>query len=212
MYVWTWTGGASVVYPPNSNIAVAFSGWNVLANAISESAAISSYLKGQIKFISIGGGDATTGSFTVAVLNSLNNAITSGQLSAYNGICYDIEVGDSGLATSFANSFSLAKSKGFKVLVTVSHSAPYAIPDAATLMASFFPNTDIDILSPQLYSSGYETANDFTANWAVAWTSWTAAKAAVVPSIVSYTFYSTAVSFFATYNIATQGYIQWKQN
>ena len=43
------------------------------------------------------------------------------------GVVYDIEEGDSGLSAAFAESFAAVKAKGMSVLVTVSHSQPYAV-------------------------------------------------------------------------------------
>jgi hypothetical protein len=198
------------VNPPNINFAIAFSGYADVDNAMNASNDFFNILPGNT-FISIGGGLSPAGYFTDSILTNLNNAIASGELGAYCGICYDIEIGDSGLANSFANSFALARSKGFQVLVTVSHSAPYAISDAATLMASFFTSSDIEILSPQLYSSGTETANDYTATAGVDWAAWVGAKPTIVPSLVSYTFYNDAQAYFAAFSITTEGNIQWLQ-
>lgn len=141
----------------------------------------------------------------------MNSAISSGAFAGYAGIVYDVEEGDSGLAQAFRESFAAAKAKGFRVLVTVSHSAPYGISDSAALMRSFFPNGDIDLLSPQLYTSGYETANDFTTGYGVQWSEYAAAKATVVPSIVTASLYDSAKTFFASQGVATTGFIQWAQ-
>ena len=116
IYDWTWTQGSAVI-PPNTNLAVAFSGWADPTNAMSESSAIFSKLVGS-KYISLGGG-ASTGHITSQVLQSWNTLMQNGALSQYNGICYDIEEGDSGLAAAFAASFAIAKANNFKVLVLI---------------------------------------------------------------------------------------------
>lgn len=153
--------------------------------------------------------------FTAAAITSLNAGISAGQLKGYEGICYDIEEGDSGLADAFAVSFAIAKQNGLLVIVTTSHSAPYGITDKVELMNSFFSNSNIDILSPQLYTSGTEGANDFDWN-GTPWSAYATAKAAVVPSIVKASYYADAQNFFATparsgTSFAIQGYIQWVQ-
>jgi hypothetical protein len=130
--------------------------------------------------------------------------------AGYVGICYDIEEGASGLSTAFANSFAVAKKANLMVFITISHSAPYGISDAAILMNSFFSNTNIDIISPQLYTSGTESANDFTA-LTVPWSAYASAKAAIVPSIVTGSYYQSAYDYFAGLKnpIFIQGYVQW---
>ena len=210
-YDWTWI--SQKVPPAGLNLAVAFSGWADVASALSESSAIYSQLKGK-KFLSIGGGNGN-GYLTAATLSALDAAVSGGKLSGYDGVCYDVENGDSGLASNFAASFANSKANKFLVLVTVSHSKPYGVGDGVDLMNSFFPNSNIDILSPQLYSGGTEPANDYT-YVGVPWSSYATAKAAVVPSIVTASYYSDAQNYFATpsrsgtsFNI--KGFIQWAQ-
>ena len=195
------------------NLAVAFSGWASVSSALTDSAAAYSSLKG-IKFLSIGGGNGN-GRFTAAVLTALDAAVSSGQLSGYDGVCYDIEEGDANLGAAFASSFANAKANKLKVLITISHSAPYGITDKVALMNGFFSDSNIDILSPQLYTGGTESANDYT-SVGVPWSSYAAAKAAVVPTIVSASYYSDAQNYFSTFSRSgtsfnTKGFIQWKQ-
>jgi hypothetical protein len=64
------------------------------------------------------------GAFTLSSLNAITAAINANTITGYNGIAYDIEEGDAGLASAFTASFAAAKAKGFKVLVTTSHSQP----------------------------------------------------------------------------------------
>jgi hypothetical protein len=85
------------------------------------------------------------------------------------------------------------------------------IPDAATLMRSFFPNKNIDYISPQLYESGEEGSNSYVTGAGVQWTEYAACKAAVIPSIVQASYYNSAKSYFAGKGVTTKGYIQWKQ-
>ena len=78
-------------------------------------------------------------------------------------------------------------------------------------MRSFFPNSDINYLSPQLYSSGYETSNQYDTIAGVQWYEYASAKAAVIPSIVTSSLYSSAESYFRSQGVTIQGYIQWSQ-
>ena len=206
---WWWTWSTTNSAPTNTNVGIAFSGWADVNSAISESSNVYNKLPGT-KILSIGGGNAN-GRFTSSTLKSLNDALSSGRLNDYHGISYDVEEGDSGLEIPFRDSFALAKRMGKTVIVTISHSAPYGVQDAGTLMRSFFDNGNIDYLSPQLYTSGTESSNDFSIQGGVQWSEYATAKAAIVPSIVRASLYSSAQQTFASYGVYTKGYIQWEQ-
>jgi len=201
---WTWGTGSA---PGGTNIGIAFSGEVDPSKAVSESNAVKNRLPGT-KYISLGGGNAA-GSWTSGGLSSIDNAINGGQFSGYGGIVYDIEQGNSGLSSAFQNSFRTAKSKGFKVLVTVSHSAPYGFGDAKTLMEGFFSDGNIDYLSPQLYTSGNEGQNDYTTAQGVGWGDYKKSRARIIPSIVRGSLYSSARSYFSGQGVNITGYIQW---
>ncbi|NOH71190.1 LysM peptidoglycan-binding domain-containing protein [Vibrio pectenicida] len=199
--------------PTNATLSIALYGWgpqkviewgnsnNVKDNLIGE------------KYLAFGGG-GVEGKFTGQALDEINTAIKEEQIKSYHGIAYDIEIADAGLNDQFSMSFSLAKKLGYKVLVTVSHSAPYDDSDRDSLMSSFFANEDIDILSPQLYSSGSEPANNFsiTSGSNIRWQDYASAKAKIVPSIVHDSYYPSAKQKFKTYGVELAGYIQWKAN
>ena len=162
------------------------------------------------KFLTIGGGNSN-GRWSLSALANLDNGIRSKQLSGYDGIAYDIEEGDSGLASAFSSSFVNAKANGLSVMVTVSHSQPYGISDAASLMTSFFSNSNIDYLSPQLYTTGFELGNDYSAP-GTAWGAYVSAKAKIVPSVVlGSRDYPAAKQFFAQLGISLFGFMQWSQ-
>ena len=97
-----------------------------------------------------------------------------------------------------------------QVLVTVSHSSPYDFSDGSTLMAMILSNVNVTYISPQLYSSGTETANDYTAV-GVPWSAYVGSPAMFVPSIVQSGLYPSAQTYFSAINITTAGYIQWQQ-
>jgi hypothetical protein len=188
---------------------VAFSGWVDADQVLSNSAAVLNSLPGA-KYLAFGGGNAN-GHWTVATLQKISSYCTTGNFKAYSGLAFDVEEGDSGLSSNFANAFSTCKAHGFKILVTTSHSAPYGFSDAATLMQSFFTNGNIDYLSPQLYTSGTESSNDFSTTAGVQWSSYKTASAQVIPSIVTGNLYSNAQSYFSGVGVKTGGYVQWSQ-
>lgn len=202
----TWDPGTA---PAGTNLGMAFSGYTDVAQALADSAKVLGSLQGK-KYISLGGGNEA-GSWSATALSAINDAIAANAFSEYDGIAYDIEEGDSGLSSAFAQSFAAAKKAGFSVLVTVSHSAPYGISDAYDLMQGFFPDANIDILSPQLYTDGSEPNNDYATTAGVTWPMYAAAKAAVVPSTVLANdhYYDTAKAYFAKDGVTIEGAIGW---
>ena len=125
-------------------------------------------------------------------------------------MCYDVEEADPGLAHAFAESFRVCKANGFKVLVTVSHSAPYGVQDKVELMASFFASSDIDYLSPQLYTTGQECNNDYSAN-GCPWSEYTKSKPLLVPSVVRSSLFGDAKAYFKKQGVHLSGFVQWAQ-
>jgi hypothetical protein len=160
------------------------------------------------KYIALGGGNAN-GKFDHSNIERIIAAINNGKFSDYKGIAFDIEECDTGLAQKFHEAFAAAKSNHLHVAVTVSHSAPYGAADAKDLMTAFFADGNIDYLSPQLYTTGNETQNDYTEIQGVTWTDYVGMKAALVPSIVQAGLYNDAHNFFLQRGITTQGFIQW---
>ncbi|OBQ05553.1 MAG: hypothetical protein AN482_16220 [Anabaena sp. LE011-02] len=194
---------------PDANIGIAFSGWAAWENALQGSANVIGSLRGD-KYISLGGGNAN-GRFTSSLLQAITTAIQSGQFAEYQGIAYDVEEGDSGLEQVFRDSFAAARAANFKVLVTVSHSAPYGITDALQLMMSFFNDQNINFLSPQLYTNGTETENNYETTAGVLWSHYTQAQALVIPSVVTADLYSSGREYLANQGVTTHGYIQWSR-
>ena len=203
---WTWDPTSAT---PGATLGLAFSGWTDVTNAVQQSEKIKDALTGD-KYICFGGGNQN-GAMTSAGLQAITEAIQEGTLAGYDGVAYDVEVGDAGLEQDFADSFAAAQAAGFKVLVTVSHSAPYGISDGAALMQSFFSDENIDFLSPQLYTTGEESANDYATSQGVTWSQYAAAKAAIIPSIVKASYYASAQSYFAGQGVELAGYVQWSR-
>ena len=206
---WRWTWSNTCTPPDGANLAIAFSGWSDHKTALEDSIHVKNSLAYK-KYISLGGGNAN-GAFTSSSLAALTAAINAGTFAGYDGIAYDVEEGDSGLGLMFSDSFAAAKANGLEVLVTVSHSAPYGIGDANTLMHSFFADANIDYLSPQLYTSGNERANDYATSGSINWSQFAMAQAAIVPSIVSANMYQDAQVYFRQMGVPVAGFIQWSQ-
>ena len=205
---WHWTWHTSIE-PADTTMGMAFYGAVDPAEALAQSKKIKDRLQGE-KYICLGGG-TSSGKYSSAAITKIITAINAGDFAGYQGIAFDIEVGASGLVTNFQQAFTAAKTMGFKVLVTVSHSRPYGIGDGNSLMDAFFVDKHIDFLSPQLYTTGKETSNDYTA-YGIKWSQYATAQAAVIPSIVKAEYYSDAVSYFKNQGVDLAGYVQWQQN
>lgn len=204
---WSWSKG---VCPKNATMSIAFSGWADMKKYLENCHSMQSSLIGT-KYLSLNGNENSR--FTRLTLTEITLAIQMGKLDSYDGVAYDVEEGDSGLADHFATCFKAAKDRGLKVLVTVSHSAPYGIDDADDLMQAFLTNDNIDILSPQLYITGEESTNNYqlTSNTKTTWADYAKSKAVIVPSIITASLYNAAKNYFNEQGVELDGYIQWRQ-
>jgi len=205
-YWWSWDT-FTPSFPGGTNIGIAFSGYADPSSAISSSAGIKGSLPGN-KYIALGGGNSA-GDWTSSVLSSVTSSLNNNDFSGYQGIVFDIEQGDSGLSSAFESAFAAAKGRGLKVLVTISHSAPYGFSDASTLMSNFLGSSNIDYISPQLYTTGSESQNDYSTTAGVGWNQYQGSTPQVVPSIVTSGLYSSAQSDFSQQGVTLSGYIQW---
>ena len=120
------------------------------------------------------------------------------------------------MVPAFKASFAKVKAAGLNVIVTTSHSAPYDCdtPETAiALVVAWVQDDNIDILSPQLYTTGLETSPSFehTSECDAAGCTWALyenSKAAFVPSIVDPTHYSVSQLYFSVHHhIELGGYI-----
>ncbi len=194
--------------PPDATTGIAFSGWPDPAQAIQDSSAIKNKLIGA-EFISLGGGNAS-GRYNSSNLGAIADAINQGKFVGYQGIAFDIEEGDSGLESDFANCFSLGKANNFQIIVATSHSGPYGISDRLELMESILSDKNVDIISPMLYSGGGAPDNDYQPTSGVPWDLYKNTQARIMPSILKAAWYQDAVTHFRdSFAIELQGYFVW---
>jgi len=206
LWYWTWSQNVNA---GSTNLGIAFSGWADPDKALADSGGVVNKLQGS-KFLSLGGGNAN-GHWTAAIVRKVSDSCNAKRFGGYTGLAFDIEEGDSGLGNLFVSTFKTCKSKGYKILVTISHSTPYGIPDKVALMNTFFAQAaSIDYMSPQLYTSGNEGANDFTTN-GVGWAAYKPFSGKLIPSIVAGSMYNSAKQYFANLGITAPGYVQWSQ-
>lgn len=203
-YEQTWTPDTPFA---DATAGIAFSGWTDVPSALRDSLPKFDSLVGE-KYLSLGGGNEN-GSWNKSGIAAVNKAIAAGDLDAYDGVCYDIEVGDAGLSPDFETSFAVAKNNGFKVLVTISHSAPYGISDGPAVMDSILSSANVDYVSPQLYTTGEESENDYDITSGYEWTNYADRTPKIVVSILNSAWYPDAVQTFATYGVSLSGYIIW---
>lgn len=203
-YELTWTASTPLA---QATAGIAFSGWVDVSSALADSSSKYGSLVGE-KYLSLGGGNAN-GRWSASAISAVNQAVLQGALDSYDGVCYDIEEGDAGLASSFESLFAASKSKGLKVLVTISHSAPYGIPEATAVMDTILSSSNVDYVSPQLYTTGQETSNDYAITAGYQWTNYAASVPKVVVSITESFLYSNAVQTFLAYGVPLSGYIVW---
>eukprot|EP01063_Lacrimia_lanifica_P012715 TRINITY_DN193_c0_g1_i1.p1 TRINITY_DN193_c0_g1~~TRINITY_DN193_c0_g1_i1.p1 ORF type:complete len:246 (+),score=89.48 TRINITY_DN193_c0_g1_i1:53-790(+) len=221
-YSWNWGSGSQG--PPGANMGIAFTGLVDLDKAIAQYTPGAAWccpeLKGK-KVVTVGGGNGA-GTFNVANINKITAGIGAVQKANYTGIIFDVEEVSGPAAdvnVAFGKAFAAAKKAGLTVAITMSHSAPYACDtpaDAVAMVKAWAADTNVDILSPQLYSSGSEAKPEFAeTNSCVAqgctWDLYAPFKGVFAPSIVDAAQYDEVKSFFAKKGIPTGGFIEWRQ-
>eukprot|EP00729_Bicosta_minor_P004956 gene4956-4683_t len=216
-YSWNWGTGSEG--SKGATDAVAFTGLVDVATAISGYPRTGSHpwccppLKGTA-WISLGGGNAA-GQFTATNLQAATTVNSTNAIKAagYGGVMFDAEevIGDAAsVVGAFKAAFAACKSAGLKVGVTTSHSAPYATdtPEVAVaLVKAWAVDPNVDVLSPQLYSSGQESSPEFdeTSACKVAgctWDLYKPFKGVFAPSIVDASQLSAVQTYFAGNNLS----------
>jgi hypothetical protein len=177
-----------------------------------------------VQFLDIGGA-SDRGVLTVQTLQSFfSGGLEKVKDAGFEGVCFDIEMtkGEEELVKEFERAFVACKQAGLLVMITTSHSAPYAASARAKelLIDAWVKSDNIDIFSPQLYTSGFEASPEFmqtpcrsgggTDQSKCTWERLKRMKAKWVLSLASADHYPAAKAFFDNLGIKTHGYIQWK--
>ena len=172
------------------------------------------------KYLCLGGGNGA-GEFTADTLIEAKDDMHKIVKANYTGVVFDVEIisgSSDDLIPMFAEAFREAKLEGLKVVVTMSHSAPYNTDtpaDAVSFVKAWVRDGNIDMVSPQLYTTGHEDKPLFDETWYCkeAGCSWLLFRNSVprfVPSIVNATHYPQVKSFFNDV-LDVHGFIQWEQ-
>jgi len=222
-YSWNW--GAGSFGPPGANAGAAFTGYTDVKKAIDyypEGAAWCCPSLAGEKWLTLGGGNSA-GAFNDDSLGAIaGSADYIKNTTSYAGVLFDVEIvygSNSSVVGAFATAFAALKEGGLKVGVTTSHSAPYMTdtPEVAVdLVKNWVKDSNIDFLSPQLYSSGMEGAPDFAETnsckaQGCTWELYIGMIPKMVPSLVEESHYKHTESFFSNLGIQTEGFFQWKQ-
>jgi hypothetical protein len=221
-YSWNWGSGSKG--PSKPNCGVAFTGEVDITKAQAGYTPGAAWCCPELagpRFISLGGGNSA-GSFTQAALEAITKDVGKINRSQYEAVMFDVEEvhgPSASLVPAFASAFAACRAQGLRVGVTTSHSAPYATDtpaDAVAFVKAWAADPNIDILSPQLYSSGSEGAPEFAEtdsckDAGCSWGLYKGSKARFAPSIVGPEQYEEVVSHFAALGITASGYFEWRQ-
>jgi hypothetical protein len=175
-----------------------------------------------MQFLGIGGASAR-GVLTVETLQSFfTGGLDKVKDAGFDGVCFDVEMTrgeETALVKELERAFSACSLAGLLVMVTTSHSAPFASSSLmkGLLRDSWVHDDNIDLFSPQLYTAGTEGRPEFmmtpcgTAGQSnCSWDLLAPMKAKWVLSLVSGDHYPEAKAFFNKLGIKPIGYIQWK--
>ena len=177
-----------------------------------------------VQFLDIGGA-SERGVITVEKLQSFfTGGLDKVKDAGFDGICFDIEMtkGEEPLVKELEKAFAATKQAGLLVMVTTSHSAPYAASGAAKelLVDSWAKSENIDIFTPQLYTSGMEASPEYqltpcrsggsTEGSRCTWQRLMGGKYKWVLSLADGSHYAAAKEYFYNLGIETKGWIQWK--
>ena len=222
-YSWNW--GAGSTGPPGANIGCSFTGQVDVDQAIAQYTEGAAWCCPELlgdHFLTVGGGNSA-GLFTEQTLKAVTAKADAIKAAGYGGIMYDVEevIGPSStMVPLFTESFAAMKKAGLVVAVTTSHSAPYQCDtpqDAVDFVKAWCADSNLDVISPQLYSSGSESAPELVPtnsckDAGCTFDLYTSCKAEIAPSIVEPSHYPATKDFFSTsVSRATKGYFMWAQ-
>ena len=208
-YSFSWTPGGGP--PPGNTIGIAFSGSGTVSAALQAGPAAGA-LAGTTRYLALGGGNKH-GVLSVAMLSDFVSSIPAISGAGFNGVCFDVEEthDETQMILAMEAAFASCREAGLRVMVTTSHSAPVTSSAPSAIVASWVANSNIDILSPQLYTTGKEESPMFDTSGGVAWSSWQGARAVILPSLVDGSHYASTKAFFSSQGISIGGYVQWKE-
>jgi len=240
---WEQTWDEKAIRSTSTNSCVwhlSFSGWNTIKLALANAKPI---VAGGKNFLTLGGSNEKVPANGVWTQGHVTRAISDLWRvvdKKYDGIAFDIEHVEGSSEVDFSALFAATKKKNLIVLVTVSHSAPYKSRtgdvgyqvdrygkytkylqehqpsttfNGKSLMETLLADDNIDYMSPQVYTTGYETSpdtKDYSSRNGLAWSKWAEHKSnwKFVPSVPNNSQYQKVVNAFS--NLSVYGTIQWQ--
>jgi hypothetical protein len=172
-----------------------------------------------LQFLSVGGANRN-GLINAQRLEDYSTSEGLGEIKAagFEGVCFDVESteGEEELVAALERAFAACKRAGLLVMVTTSHTAPYAAASDASkplMVDSWVKSNDIDIFSPQLYTSGREGKPEYDETPCASGCSYDRLKkmkARWVPSVANPSHYPAVKDFLNGMGIQSHGYLQWQ--
>jgi hypothetical protein len=172
-----------------------------------------------LQFLSVGGANRN-GLINAQRLEdySTSEGLDEIKAAGFEGVCFDVESteGEEELVTALERAFAACKRAGLLVMVTTSHTAPYAAASDASkplMVDSWAKSNDIDIFSPQLYTSGREGKPEYDETPCASGCSYDRLKkmkARWVPSVANPSHYPAVKDFLNGMGIQSHGYLQWQ--
>jgi hypothetical protein len=178
-----------------------------------------------VPFLGIGGATGN-GMITVEALDAFTgHGLAMIKDAGFQGVSFDMELtGEGDIVAAQEKAFANVKKAGLLVMVTTSHSAPYAAASEEIkegLVDSWIKSKDIDLFSPQLYTSGSEEEPEYDLTAcgapdadnpeasACTYERLKPMKAKWIPSLANGKQYPKVKKWFAEKGITTHGFMQW---
>ena len=178
-----------------------------------------------VPFLGIGGATGN-GMMTVEVLDTFTaHGLATIKDAGFQGVAFDMEMtGEGEIVKAQERAFANVKKAGLLVMVTTSHSAPYAAANEEikeALVDSWVRSNDIDLFSPQLYTSGEEDEPEYDLTAcgapdadnpeasACTYERLKPMKAKWIPSLANEKQYPKVKKWFAAKGITIHGFMQW---
>jgi hypothetical protein len=207
-WLWNWDGGKGSFNPDTDCDIGIFFGGEKPADAINKNLGkAGSLTKARMRFLNLGGG-GETGIWQLSDFPYINKNLAKIYDYGWDGVCFDVEVCTPNVSfiNAFADCFAKCKAAKLKVLITISHTNPYACQtgkgQGMDLVNAWIKDTNVDFISPQLYSGDGE--NLYKSDLSI----FANAHAKIVPSIP----YEKDWARIQDLGIVPFGYIAWNRS
>jgi hypothetical protein len=162
-WLWSWKEGKGSFNPSTKcDIGILFSGERPADAIVNNIGKVDSLTNARLKFLNLGGG-GSSGMWQLSDFDYVNKNLKNIYNYGWDGICFDVEVCTPNVSfiKPFADCFAKCHAAKLKVLITISHTNPYACQSGkgqgTELVNSWITDTNVDFISPQLYSADGET-------------------------------------------------------